>query len=227
MVQEQLTLHEEKGEIMERPAQHTHANLIIKPLESIVLVIAARPLPAQHSQALESDVQRNSGGGSPPDQRVADEVDLAIVLAPEIDAATQHRPGGGAGVPGVGFDEPGVGRPHDFLQFPEFAEEAGVAVVDFFFRAGHLGVRVGFHVPDAVGEGAAPGAGDFLLLEAPVGEFEFVAEEDAAGHDVDEFEFCFDRAEAGFGYRAVGEFFHDFDAEEVVGVAFEALVAVG
>ena len=152
---------------------------------------------------------------------------MAVVFAPEIDAAAEHGPGGGAGVPGVAFHEPGVGRPHHFLQFPEFAEEAGVAVIHFLRVFFQLGMVVTFDVPDAVWEGAALRARDFLLLEAPVGEFDFVAEEDAAGHYVDEFEFRLDRAEAGLRGAAIGHGFHYLDAEEVVGVAFEALVAVG
>ena len=227
MMQKQLPLHQKKREIMKRPPQHTHPNLIIKPLKRIVLVIPARALPPQQRQPLERNIQPHGRGRSPPDQGIADEVDLPIILAPEIDAAFEDGPGGRAGVPGVGLDEPGIRRPHDLLQFPEFAEEARVAVVDFLFAAGHLWMGVGFHIPDAVWEGPAAGAGDFLLFEAPVGELDFVAEEHAAGHEVHEFEFGLDGAEAGFGYAAVGEGFDDFQAEEVVGVAFEAFVAVG
>ena len=227
VVQEELALHEEEREIMERPAQHTDPDLVIEALESIVFVVSARALPPQHREALERNVEPNRRRAGPPDQGIADEVDLTVVFAPEIDAAFQHRPARRPRVPGVRLHEPGIGRPHDFLQFPEFAEEAGVLVVDFLLLAAHHGMRVAFDVPDGVGEGAAAGAGDFLLLEAPVRQLDFVAEEHAAGHDVHELELGLDGAEASFGERAVAHFLHDFHAEEVVGVAFEALVAVG
>ena len=58
-----------------------------------------------------------------------------MVLAPEIDAATENRPRLGARVPGVRLDKPGIGLPHDDLELPELAEEAGVGVVDL------LGIR--------------------------------------------------------------------------------------
>lgn len=73
-------------------------------------------------------------------------------------------------------DEASVGGPHDTLELPELAKEARVAVVDLFSVFLELGVLVALNVPDAVGESAALGAGDFLLFETPVRQLDLVGE---------------------------------------------------
>lgn len=86
------------------------------------------------------------------------------------------------------FDESSVGGPHDFLELPELAEEARVAVVDLLCVFLKLGMFVALDVPDAVGQSAALCASHFLLLKAPVGKLDLVREQNTASHDVDELE---------------------------------------
>ena len=228
MVEEELALHEEEREIMERPAKDRGADLVVETLEDVAgAVVITVPLPPQHRERLEGDVQPYGRCACPPDERVAVQVYLPIIFAPEIDAAAEDGPGRRSGVPGVTLHEPGIGRPHHSLQLPEFAEEARVAVIHFLRRVLQLGVDIALDVPDRIRQCPAAGAGHFLLFKPPVRQFDFVGEQDATGHDVHELEFRLDGAESFFRFFAVGHRFHDFDAVEVVGVTLEAFIAVG
>lgn len=55
VVQEELTLHEEEGEVVKRPTENGHANLVIEALERVLGVVAAATLPAQDGDGLEED----------------------------------------------------------------------------------------------------------------------------------------------------------------------------
>lgn len=92
MMQEKLSLHEEEGEVVESPAQNRSTNLIIKTLEGDVAVVVAASLPSKNGETLEGDVKSNGGSRGPPDERVANQVDLSVVLAPEVDTATEDGP---------------------------------------------------------------------------------------------------------------------------------------
>lgn len=48
MVKEELTLHQIKGEIVERPAKDRSSNLVIESLEIDILVVVIPTLPAKH-----------------------------------------------------------------------------------------------------------------------------------------------------------------------------------
>ena len=94
--------------------------------------------------------------------------------------------------------EAGVRAPHDRLELGELLEEARPTVVDLLRRRGDWlrdqksgralwwcatrkltgGVRVGLDEPEPVLLGRVLVAGDLLLLEAPVGELDLVAEQD-------------------------------------------------
>lgn len=60
MVQEELALHEEEGEVVEGPAKNGHANLIVEALERSLGVVTATTLPAQDGNGLEDDPADNS-----------------------------------------------------------------------------------------------------------------------------------------------------------------------
>lgn len=92
VVQEKLTLHQEEGEVMQGPAQDGGTNLIIETLECAASVVIASALPSENGNTLEDDPNRNDGRARPPDERVANEVDLHVVLAPEVDTTTKDRP---------------------------------------------------------------------------------------------------------------------------------------
>lgn len=92
VVQEELSLHEEKWEIMESPSKHCRANLVIETLELDVAVIAVTSLPSEHGQALEKDVKADGGSRAPPDEWISNQINLAVVFAPEVDTTAEHRP---------------------------------------------------------------------------------------------------------------------------------------
>lgn len=62
VVQEELTLHEEEGEVVESPAQDRHANLVVETLEDSVAVVVAATLPPQDRESLEDGVEADSCG---------------------------------------------------------------------------------------------------------------------------------------------------------------------
>ena len=164
VVQEKLTLHEVEWEVVECPPKHRGPNLVVKSLENRVVIVLESPLPSQDSKTLERNKYANRQGRAPPDNRVANKVDLTMVFAPEVDATLEDGPGRRSGVPRVRLDEAGVGAPHNLLQLPEFPEETGISVVYFFCGLAEKRVLVLLDVPHAVGEGSTFGACDFLLL---------------------------------------------------------------
>lgn len=226
VMQKELSLHEEERKVVECPAENGSANLIVETLKGNVLVVVAASLPAKNSKTLEGNVESNGSRGAPPDQWVANKVDLTVVLAPEVDTTTENGPGRRARVPGVGLDEAGVGGPHDSLQLPELAKEARIAVVDLFSVFLELRVIVGLNVPDAVWEGASFSASDFLLLETPFRKFDLVGEEDAASHDVDKLELGLNGAQPLLCNSTVRQVLDNLNLEKIVGVSIETFVAV-
>lgn len=92
VVQEKLALHQEEGEVMQGPAQDGGTNLIIEALECAASVVIASALPSENGNTLEDDPNRNDGRARPPDERVAKEVDLHVVLAPEVDTTAKDGP---------------------------------------------------------------------------------------------------------------------------------------
>ena len=69
-------------------------------------------------------------------------------------------------------------------------------------------------------------AGNFLLLETPVGKLDLVREENTASHDMHKLEFGLNSTQALLGFLAIGERLYDFDTEQVVCVALKAGVTV-
>lgn len=198
-MQEQLTLHQVEGEVVQSPAEHVGANLIVESLKGGVGIVVAASLPAQDGNALEDNPSKDSHRRRPPDDGVTEEVNLRVGLTPEVDTSAEDGPGLGAGIPGVGVGEAGVGLPHDLLQLPELSKEARAAVVDLFDVVTELRVLVVLDVPETVGERAAAGTSHLLLLRGPVRELHLVGEENAASHDVDETELGLDGSQTLLG----------------------------
>lgn len=92
VVQEELALHEEEGKVVESPAKDDSADFVVKATEGEILVVIAAPLPSEERETFEGNVDGNGRSASPPDQRVADEIDLTMILAPEVDATLEDRP---------------------------------------------------------------------------------------------------------------------------------------
>ena len=57
VVQEELSLHEEEGQPVERPTKDASANLVIEALERNVVVVLVTTLPSEHGKTLEGQVQ--------------------------------------------------------------------------------------------------------------------------------------------------------------------------
>ena len=227
VVQEQLALHQEEGEVVACPAEHRGPDLVVEPLEDRAAIVLISPLPTEDGETLEQSVDGHGSGGSPPDDGIPREVDLTVVPAPEVDAATKHRPRRRPRVPRVRRHETGVRAPHDLLQLPELAEEARLPVVDLFGVGAELGMVVAFDVPDAVREGAPPGARHLLLLVRPRRKLHLVGEEDTSGDDVDQLELGLDGPKTFLGFRSVGQRLDNLDSEVVVRVPVEPLEPVG
>jgi len=183
-------------------------------------------LPAKHGENFEQDIGDDCKCRRPPDDWVAEKINLTVVLAPEVDASSKDRPGGGARIPGVRLNETRVSLPHDFLEFPELAKEARATVIDLLDVFTELRMVVLLDVPDAVRQGAAFCAGDFLLLETPVWQFDFVRKQDTARHDMDEFELCLNGSESLLGRLTVRHGLDDLHSEHIVSITFEALVTI-
>lgn len=121
VVQEELALHQEEREVVEGPAEDEGADLVVETLKWDRVEILVAALPSQKSNTLENGEDGDGDGGGPPDDRVANQVDLAVLLAPEVDTAAENWPGLWAGIPGVGVEESSIGGPHDLLELPELA----------------------------------------------------------------------------------------------------------
>lgn len=120
-----------------------------------VVEITVATLGTKHEEAPYGRVRKDCSGAEPPDDRVTEQVDLAVVLYPEVlenyklkhvqtkmriyahDATAKTGPCIGTRVVCVAVSEAGVGGPHDLLQLPELREEAGQLVVDLRRIRGH------------------------------------------------------------------------------------------
>lgn len=92
VMQEELTLHQVEREVVEEPAKQRHSNLVVEALERDIAVVLEATLPTNHSEALDSEVCNNRESRRPPNKGVTDEVDLAVVLTPEVDTTLEEGP---------------------------------------------------------------------------------------------------------------------------------------
>lgn len=226
MMQEELTLHKIEGEIVKSPSKNRGSNLIVETLENGVGVIVAAALPAENGDALEKDVDNHGSSSAPPDDGVTQQVNLAVMPAPEVDTAAKDRPSLGARIPGMGLDEAGIGLPHDLLKLPELAKEAGVAIVDLFSVGSELGVVVRLDIPKTVGKGTALGAGNFLLFRGPIRKFNLMGEKNTARHDVHQLELGVNGTKTFLSNAALRLLLDNLDTEKVIGVSVKALITI-
>lgn len=131
VMQEELTGHEIKGEVVEGPPENSRTQLVIKAFEGHMLIIIAAALPSQSGNSLEQDVNGDCGRRRPPYQGISEKVDLTMVTAPEIDTTTEDRPRWRSRIPCVRLNQTRVGGPHHLLQFEKLTQEARIAVIDF------------------------------------------------------------------------------------------------
>lgn len=174
VVQKQLTLHQVEWKVVESPSENHSTDFVIKTLKDSVAVVVEAALPSEDSQTFEDDIEKDGNSRRPPDKRVANEIDLTVILAPEVDATAQDGPGWGARIPSVRLDKTGIGVPHDLLQFPELTKETWIAIVDLFCSCAKLRMLVLLNIPDAIGKSTALRACYFLLLRCPIWKLDFV-----------------------------------------------------
>lgn len=227
VVQEELTLHKIKGKVVKSPTQHRGSNLVVESLEGGVCIIVVASLPAKDGNALEKDVNDNGQCRAVPNDRVAHEVNLFVILTPEVDSSSQNGPRARAGVPSMRLNESSIGLPHDGLDLQELPKEARVVVIDLLRFFTEQRVLVVLDIPQAVGKGATTSAGNFLLLRGPVRQLDLVREQNATGHDVDQLELGLDSAQPLTSRTGFRRLLHNLDAEVVVRITFEAFVSIG
>jgi hypothetical protein len=92
VMQEKLAGHQVEGEVVECPSKDAHTDFVVETLEGNVAVVTVATLPSKNGNALDDDVEADQGSGAPPYHWVAKEVDLTVVLAPEVDTTTKDRP---------------------------------------------------------------------------------------------------------------------------------------
>lgn len=212
---------------MECPSKNKSTNLVVETLEWHVVEVLVSALPSQESNTLEDGEDGDSNGGRPPDDWVADEVDLAVFLTPEVNTTAENWPGLWARIPGVRVEETSVGGPHDLLELPELAKETWVLVVDLLnVRILHGWVIVLLDVPDGVWKSSLLGASNLLLLGSPLRKLDLVGEKSATSHDVDEPELGLDSADSLLGEITLRLGLDYFNAEEVVGISIKSSITI-
>lgn len=153
----------------------------------------------------DADEDGEEGGGDPPADGVADEVDLLAgsILRPERHTAKQERPLDGLGSVRVRGGESVVVVEHRALELEVFLPERhGLDLAGLFVCAGILG-REGGNVldePDVGGLGDVLVAVDFGLVVGPVGETFGVCPHGDTGRGVDDFHEGGECAELGLGF---------------------------
>ncbi len=132
---------------MECPPEDRRANLIVETLKRKDFVVIKTALPTKNCKALDEHVDTDCSSGSPPDERIPNEIDLRMVLSPEVDTSLEEGPRRWTRIPGMRLNKSSVCKPHDLLQLPELAKEAGLPIIDLFGIWANLWVLVGFDVP--------------------------------------------------------------------------------
>lgn len=224
-MEEKLPLHEEEWQVVQCPSEHEEAADAVISAQSRMHKILESSLSADDDEGAGDEVRGDGEGGRPPDERVADEVDLSMVLHPKVDATPQPRPLTGPRVVCVLFRQSGVCLPHDRLKLQKLAHEPGLVIVDFFVLGTELGMLVGFDVPQRIIPDGVLVARHLLLLEPPFGKLDFVGKQVAASHDVAQTKVASKRAKAfasePFVTSASGVR-RDLDEKVVIGVAGKA-----
>lgn len=119
-----------------------------------------------------------------------------------------------------------VRPPHDLVELPEFTKEARVGVVDLFDVIAKERVLVVLDIPDAVGHAASASTSNLLLLGSPLRQLDLVREQSTTSHDVDQSELGLNCSESFLGQGSLGLLLDNLNAEQVIGIALKALVAV-
>jgi len=101
VVQEELPSHEVEREVVEGPTQDVGADFVVETFEGDVSIVIAASLPTEDRDTLEDNVDSNGQGGSPPDERVAQEVNLTVVRTPKVDTTEKSWPGRRSRIPSV------------------------------------------------------------------------------------------------------------------------------
>jgi len=226
VMEEELTLHQVEGKVVQSPAQNRCTDLIVEAFEGSVGIVVAAALPSKDSNGLEDNPDGHSDAGRPPDDGVTKKINLGMLSSPEVNTTAEDRPGLRARIPSVRVGETGVGSPHNLLELPEFAKEAGVSVVDFLDITLQLGMRVTLNIPQTVGQSASTSASHFLLLRSPVRKLNFVREQDTASHNMDKTKLALNGSETLFGDGTSSLLLNNLDSEKIIGVALKSFITI-
>jgi len=82
-----------------------------------IVEIFVSSLGSQEKAAFGSDVKQNGQGGKVPNDRVPYQIDLSMILNPEIDTPAQDWPRFGSRIIGVTIGQTCVCPPHYSLKF--------------------------------------------------------------------------------------------------------------
>lgn len=120
-----------------------------------------------------------------------------------------------------------VGTPHNFVEFPEFAKETRIAVIDTLSILAQLRMFILLNIPYAVWESCTLRASDLLLLVTPIWEFDFVGEENTPSHGMNELELGLNSAESSFRLGSFREVLDNLNTEDIICITFKSLVPIG
>lgn len=131
-----MTTHEVERKVMKCPPHDQESNHLIILDDSRAVEILVSTLLTKDEEGADDEVDCDAGGTHPPGERITDEIDVAVVLNPEVDPATEGRPVPRTRVVCVTAGETCVGPPHHFLELPPFTDETRELVVDLFSIGG-------------------------------------------------------------------------------------------
>jgi hypothetical protein len=86
-----------------------------------------------------TNVSREGDSAHPQRERISEEVNVSVVLDPEVDTPTEVGQFRGRRVACVAASQDSIGQSHDFLEFPSFAKKTWEVVVDIF----GVGLKIG------------------------------------------------------------------------------------
>ncbi len=125
---------------------------------STIVVILVTPLPAENAETFDQEIDCNGKCRCPPYRRISDQVNLTVVLAPEIssvqkgespeiDTTSQPWPVTRTRIPGVTLHKTCVCSPHDLVQFPKLRQKSWNTIIySLCIRRGG-GMAIRFNVP--------------------------------------------------------------------------------
>lgn len=228
VVQEELSSHEVRGEVVQSPSKKEGGELdvVSSQIRSACKVVVSA-LESQQIDGLPQEEDTNREGSQPPDGSVTEKIDLSVILNPEVDTSLEEGPGLRSRLPGMGISKSLVDSPHDLVQLEELGQERGGSVRGSVSGIHESGVGVRLNVPDGVGKSSRLGASYLLLLKGPLGELDRVREQSTTSDGVDKSELGVDGSNTVPRDTLLGLGLDNLDSEVIIGITIETGVTVG